>query len=67
MKILKLYNTRFEAEMTKNLLAEEGIESMIKADDMGGTQPALLIDKDVSLFVADDDYERASVLIDGLV
>ena len=39
--IVKAFPYRHEAELAKNLLAAEGIESIIQADDAGGLRPHL--------------------------
>jgi hypothetical protein len=39
---IKTFAYRHEAELAKNLLAEEGIESVVSADDLGSHRPHLL-------------------------
>jgi len=63
MKELKIFSSRPEAEMLQNVLQENGIPSMIRADDCGGTQPALLVNTGVILLVNDEDFEEAKEYI----
>ncbi|MGE5530130.1 MAG: putative signal transducing protein [Patescibacteria group bacterium] len=50
---------RIEAEMAKGLLAANGIEATISADDCGGTQPPLQLAGFVRLLVQEEDEESA--------
>lgn len=38
-KVVKIFNTRIEAELAKGLLDSQGIGAFIMADDTGGMSP----------------------------
>ncbi|MCL6087832.1 MAG: DUF2007 domain-containing protein [Actinobacteria bacterium] len=63
MKLLKIFNTRIDAELAKSFLESNGIKSMIVADDAGEMYPAASIYWGVKLFVNDSDFEVAENLI----
>ena len=57
---IRTFTQRFEAEIAQGLLAEEGIESFILADDCGGQRPDLALRMDaVQLLIREEDSERA--------
>jgi len=57
---IRTFTQRFEAEMAQGLLAEEGIESYILADDCGGQRPDLAVRMAaVQLLIREDDFEDA--------
>lgn len=55
----------WEAEMVKNLLENEGIESYIKDDIIGTLAPFYTTPGlgSVKLVVSSDDYDKASMLV----
>ena len=60
LKIVKIFEMRYEAEMAKGLLLEQGIESMIAADDCGGQLMGLSVKKrGIKLLVRDEDMAKA--------
>ena len=63
--LIRTYLHRHEAEMTKDLLLQNGIESMIIADDFGGLKPRLLKGTEsIKLFVHKNDKDSASKIIE---
>lgn len=61
LKTVKIFEMRYEAEMAKGLLHEQGIESMISADDCGGQLMALtsLRKSGVKLMIREEDEDKA--------
>ena len=58
------YRYRHEAELAKEILAGNGIESIVSADDAGGWRPELLMTRPVRLLVDADDLEEARDLLE---
>ncbi len=61
LKTVKIFEMRYEAEMAKGLLHEQGIESMIAADDCGGQLMGLssIRRTGVKLLVREEDEDKA--------
>lgn len=60
LKTVKIFEMRYEAEMAKELLLEQGIDAMIAADDCGGQLMGLSVRKrGIKLLVRDEDLENA--------
>ncbi len=57
--VLETFPSRVLAEMAAQLLAEEGIDSLILADDAGGAYPPLQFIRGVRLLVDAADAFRA--------
>ncbi len=56
--VVRTYLNNFDAELAKSALEAANIESMIKADDCGGTRPGLWM-SGVELIVRAEDAARA--------
>ena len=57
---IKTYTNRAEAELMRGFLKENGIKTMISADDAGGMDPALLWSREgVKLLVREKDKRTA--------
>ena len=56
--VVRTYLNNFDAEVAKSALEAAQIDSMIKADDCGGTRPGLWM-SGVELIVRAEDAERA--------
>jgi Putative prokaryotic signal transducing protein len=54
---LSTFPTRADAQIAKGILDEKGIESMIRADNVGGMYPAV---GGADLLVRAEDVERAT-------
>ena len=61
--VLRTFINHFEADMAKSALDAADIESMIRADDAGGTRPGLWM-SGVLLIVRAEDAKRASEILD---
>jgi hypothetical protein len=61
--VLKTFNTRYEAEAARSLLAGSSIDSIVKADDLGAVDPALGFGRGVDLLVDAQDWDRAVRLL----
>ena len=61
LKTVRIFEMRYEAEMARGLLQEQGIESMISADDCGGQLMGLtsLRKGGVKLLIREEDEEKA--------
>lgn len=57
------YENRLDADIIKAYLEQEGIESLIQADDGGGTMPYLAFSNGVRIFVLPKDLERAQTIM----
>ena len=53
MILLHNFNSRLDAELAQSLLASEGIETLIQADDMGGYRPYLSLISGANLMLLD--------------
>ncbi|MEA3265658.1 MAG: DUF2007 domain-containing protein [Candidatus Fermentibacteria bacterium] len=65
IEVVKVFNKRYEAEMAGELLREQGIESMISADDCGGQLMGLtsLRKVGVKLMVSKEDLTKAKEVL----
>lgn len=63
LKLLYSYQTEFEAQLVQTKLEEQGIESMIQAEDRANVLPSLDYSNGFSLYVEPEDYDRAIGLI----
>ena len=61
--LAKVCDSRMQADLLKAYLEMEGIEVLIKADDAGGMLPSLSTLSGVSVFVPENDLERAQAII----
>jgi hypothetical protein len=57
------FNSRGEAEIVRELLLSNGIESYVNSDDCGSFDPALSFALGVQLFVAEEDAQQAERII----
>ena len=69
LKTVRIFEMRYEAEMARGLLLEQGIESMISADDCGGQLMGLssLRKRGVRLRIRQEDEEKAVEILQVLV
>jgi len=61
--ILKEFLQRHDAEMIKSLLEENGVKSILQADDCGGIRPGLAFGSAIKLKVDINDLEEAKTII----
>ena len=61
--VLETFPNRMIAEMAAGLLASEGIEALVMADDAGGAYPMLQFIRGVRLLVAPEDRYRAREIL----
>ena len=62
--IIDTFPNRVLAEMAADLLAGEGIEARVLADDAGGFYPMLQFVRGVKLYVAREDEALAREILD---
>jgi hypothetical protein len=60
--VIRTYLNNFDAELARSALEAAGIDSMIRADDCGGTRPHLWVGG-VELLVRSEDAARADELL----
>ncbi len=61
--VIHEFNSRGEAEIVRELLWANGIESFVVSDDCGAVDPALSFARGVQLYVAADDAPLAKQII----
>lgn len=66
MIVLRGYLNKMEAELAKGLLASAGIDSIVQADDAGGTRPNLWM-SGIRLLLRPEDAVRAEEILAELV
>jgi uridine phosphorylase len=59
--VVSTFGSTAEAEIAKGILSEAGIDSMIRADNAGGMDPAI---SSVELLVRTDDVQQATEMLD---
>ncbi|HUP20735.1 MAG TPA: DUF2007 domain-containing protein [Gemmatimonadota bacterium] len=57
------YRYRHEAEMRRALLDDEGIDSVVVGDDVGGMYPGIFPTGSIRLVVGPEDAERARTIV----
>jgi len=64
---IRLFYYKHEAELAKEILSKQGIESIIKADDCGGMRPHLTLGTaGVQLLIKKEDFERAKEILETI-
>jgi hypothetical protein len=61
---LRVFSTHIEADLARSALEAAGLESMVAADDGGGTRPHMALTGGVRLLVRAEDAERAREVLD---
>jgi hypothetical protein len=61
---LRTFFNHVDADLAKSLLDSMGIESLISADDAGGSKPGLWASSGVRLLVRRQDAELAATIIE---
>ena len=65
MKLIEIFNGNpFQAQMVKNLLENEGIESFLK-DEIMARSPIYSSSGGVRVMISEPDYEKAMLVVDG--
>ena len=62
--VVRTFNDRIEAELAQSALEAAGIESMVRGDDAGGTQPGLWASEGVAVLVREEDAIAAREILD---
>ena len=62
--VVHTFSDRIEADLAASALQAAGIESMVAADDAGGTQPGLWEGQGVALLVRPEDEQEARTILD---
>jgi hypothetical protein len=67
MKLIEIFDgDTFQAQMVKNLLENEGIESFLK-DEIIARSPIFRSEGGVRVMIADFDYEKAKLVVNEYV
>ena len=61
--VVRTFGNRFEADLAKSALDAADLESLIRADDAGGTRPGMWAGNGVDLLVRAEDEERAAEIL----
>lgn len=64
--VIKTFSNEMDAEMARQMLRNEGIESFVFKDDAGGMEPYLQLTNSVRLVVSKEDADRAYEIIGTL-
>lgn len=65
MKIVEVFEGNlFQAQMVKNLIENDGIESFFKDELVGTRNPVWRPGSGVRVMVSDLDYDRARLIVD---
>ena len=62
--VVHRFPDRIEADLAASALEAAGIESMVAADDAGGTQPGLWEGEGISVLVRREDEEAAREILE---
>lgn len=62
--VVHTFNSRPEAEMAKSALEAAEIESMVMADDAGGTQPGFWEGRGVAVLVNKENEQAAREILE---
>jgi len=62
--VVQTFLDRIEADLAASALQAAGIESMVAADDAGGTQPGLWEGEGVALLVRREDAQQARSILE---
>ena len=63
-KLFREFYSRDEAEIVRELLRANGIESFVNSDDCGSIRPELAFSRGVQLYVADEDAPLVEEVMD---
>lgn len=63
LAVVERYISEVEANMSRSILAAEGIEVMVVSDDAGGMYPQLHLPLGLQLVVRRHDLERAREIL----
>ncbi len=67
MKTIEIFNgTLFQAQMVKNLLENEGIESFLK-DEIIARSPVYSAGGGVRVMISESDYQKAMLIVDDYI
>ncbi len=61
--VLKTFIHRYEADIAKGLLDEQGIDNMVSDEDVGGFRIGMIIGESIKLIVNEKDLEKAKEVI----
>jgi hypothetical protein len=64
---VRTFLNHIDADLAKGALAAAGIESVVSADDAGGTRPHLWMGGGVRLLVRDNDLKEADAILSEVV
>jgi len=62
--VIRRFPDRIEADLARSALEAAGIESLVRADDMGGTRPHMWVSEGVDLVVRAENLAAAREVLD---
>lgn len=62
--LFREFFSRSEAEIVRELLLANGVESYVNADDCGATRPELAFSRGVQLYIAEEDAPLAEKILE---
>lgn len=63
LKVVKVFFSKYDAQIAQGLLKDSGIDSIIPADDMGGYADLTLCMGNIKLLVKESDLEKAKKIL----
>jgi hypothetical protein len=63
--VVRTFSNKFDADVAKTALDAAEIDSIVRADDAGGTRPGLWMGAGVELLVRAEDANRADEILRG--
>jgi len=64
--VIRTFPDRVEADLASSALSAAGIDSMVRGDDAGGTQPQLAMGHFIELIVREADAAAARDVLDTI-
>lgn len=61
--VVRTFSNKFDADVAKTALDAAEIDSIVRADDAGGTRPGLWMGAGVALVVRAEDAKRADEIL----
>ena len=65
MVVVRTYANTVEADLAASWLEAGGVDTMVLADDVGGTYPMFQATRGVKLMVRAEDEDRAKEILDS--
>ncbi len=63
LTVVRTFSDRIEADLAASALDAAGIESFVRADDAGGTQPGMTMGHPIEIIVRREDADTAREIL----